>query len=250
MLLSYRLGLEKVFELIIRHSLTRILDSNFHIVLPLRGRYTHAPPTLCELAGIVGECIQHEERQHLIGLDHSRRRRHLEVDTFHLERGAPLGEEIKKRLQGETLNFQTKLALTQLNPVGQHIVVVVNLIGQLVNVCQITLLGRSHLVKDAIDEGRDAIDERYLCTLFKIAALTALYAQELGCQFLFLQIEEVVIRILVAVLAVHVIEEPQRENQQQDGGYHSSNHDVKLYGRLLVLAGTSLELTVLASGLL
>ena len=105
-------------------------------------------------------------------------------------------------------------------------------------------------MKDAIDEGRDAIDERYLSTLLKIAALTTLYAQELGSQLLFLQIEEVVIRILVAVLAVHVIEEPQRENQQQDGGYHSSYHDVKLYGCLLILAGTRLELTVLASGLL
>ena len=55
--------------------------------------------------------------------------------------------------------METELALAQLNPVGEHIIVVVDLISQLADVYGIGLLGRFHLVEDAIDKRRDTIDK-------------------------------------------------------------------------------------------
>ena len=54
----------------------------------------------------------------------------------------------------------------------------------------------------------------------------------------------------MAMAAIHVVEEPQGEQQQHDGDDNGSQHDVKLDGRLLILTGTSLQLTVLTGGLL
>ena len=52
------------------------------------------------------------------------------------------------------------------------------------------------------------------------------------------------------MLTVHVVEQPQREQQQHDGYHHSAHHDVQLYGGLLILTGSRLQLTVLTGGLL
>ena len=158
----HNFGIEEVVELFGGHATTCIFDGNLYVVGILRLRCTdrYSPTLFCELSGIIGQRVEHEEGEHLIGLDNGIGRRHVEGDTLHLERGAPLGDEVEELLQGETLNMQTELALAQLDPVGEHIVVVVNLISQLANVSGIGLLGRFHLVEDAIDERGDAINER------------------------------------------------------------------------------------------
>ena len=52
------------------------------------------------------------------------------------------------------------------------------------------------------------------------------------------------------MLSVHVVEEPEREEQQQNGGNDGCNHQIELYGGLLILAGSCFELTILTCGLL
>ena len=118
------------------------------------------------------------------------------------------------------------------------------------DVVHIALLGGVDFVEDAVDEGGDAVDERDLGPLLEVATLTALHAQQLGSQFLAFLFEEVVIRVLLTVFPVHVAEEPEREEQQQNGCNDGGNHQVELYGRLLILTGTCFELTILTGGLL
>ena len=52
------------------------------------------------------------------------------------------------------------------------------------------------------------------------------------------------------MLPVHVIEQPEREQQQDDGNHNGAQHQVQLLGGLLILVGTRLKLTVLTGSLL
>ena len=52
------------------------------------------------------------------------------------------------------------------------------------------------------------------------------------------------------MLPVHVIEQPEREQQQDDGNHNGTHHEVELDCRLLILTGTRLQLAVLTGSLL
>ena len=140
--------------------------------------------------------------------------------------------------------MQAEVALTQLDPIGEHLVIVVDLVGEFADIFQPFLatlpLQTTGLVDDTIDEGGDAADERYLRPLFKIQSLSILHTQSLHSQFLTPLFKQIVGDILTSVLTVHVIKQPQREQQQYNGDDHCDHHQVQLYGGLIILAGTSL----------
>ena len=62
--------------------------------------------------------------------------------------------------------MKTELALAQLNPIGQHIIIVINLIGEFLNILSIGLLWILDLMEYTVDEWRDTIYKRYFGTLF------------------------------------------------------------------------------------
>ena len=154
--------------------------------------------------------------------------------------------------------MQAEVSLTQLYPVGEHLVVVVDLVSQLADIVHRLLtpysffpfLLLSYFMYDPVDKGRDAVDERDLRPLFEAEPLAVLHPQALYGQLFALLFEEVVGDVLTAFAAIHVVEEPEREEQQDDGDDDGNQHKVQLPGGLLILAGTGLKLTVLTGGLL
>ena len=153
--------------------------------------------------------------------------------------------------------METQVALTQLNPIGQHIVVFVDLVREFTDIVEFLLTPlASHqvlvirLVDDAVDKWRDAIDEGDLGTLLQTESLAILHPEPLYSQLLVPLFEEVVGDVLTPFAAIHVVEEPEQEREQADGDDDGAQHDVQLHRGLLVLTRTGLQLTVLAGGFL
>ena len=243
------LGVEKVSQLVISHALAGVFDSDFHTIVEVAGRDGDTAVLGREFTGVVSQRVEHEEGEHLVSLDDGLRALHFKFDTLHLERRASAPQQVEKRLQREALDMQAEISLTQLYPVGEHLVVVVDLVGQFTDVIPLGAV-MFNSINDAVDEGRDAVDERDLRPLFEAEPLAVLHPQTLYGQLFALLFEEVVGDILTAFAAVHVVEEPEREKQQDDGDDDGNKHEVQLHGGLLILAGTGLELTVLTGGLL
>ena len=255
----HNLVVEEIGQLFFGHTLPRVLYGNLHILLLLSGGDTDVAALLSELSGIVGHRVQHEERQHTVGFQHCVRRFYVQFDTFHLEGSTALSDDVEELLQRETLDLQTQFALAQLNPVGQHLVVVFYLVRQFTDILDagvlrflghIALVHALHLVDDTVDKRGDGIHQRDLRTLLQTAALAVLQPQQSCRKFLALLFQQVVGHIHLLVLLVHVVEEPQEEQQQDDGHHHSRQHEVQLVGGLLILTGTGFQLTVLTGGLL
>ena len=251
-------GIKEMVELVLCHTLAGVFDGDFHTVVKIAGRDGDAAVLGCEFTGVVGQRVEHEEGEHLVGLDDGLRGLYLKIDTLHLERRASAPQQVEERLEREALDMQAEISLTQLYPVGEHLVVVVDLVSQLTDIVHRLLtpysfspsLLLSYFMYDAVDEGRDAVDERDFRPLFEAEPLAVLHPQTLYSQLFALLFEEVVGDVLTAFAAVHVVEEPEREEQQDDGDDDGNQHKVQLPGSLLILAGTGLELTVLTSGLL
>ena len=85
-------------ELFLRHTLSRIFDSNLHTVVKVGGKDADTAITGRKLTGIVGQRVEHEEREHLVGLDHGFCRLYIKGDTFHQERRPPFRQEVEERL--------------------------------------------------------------------------------------------------------------------------------------------------------
>ena len=109
--------------------------------------------------------------------------------------------------------MQAEVALTQLDPVGEHLVIVIDLIGKLADIFEPFLatlpLQTVGFVDDTVDEGRDAADERNLRPLFEVQTLSVLHTQALHSQFLTPLLKQIVGNILTGMFAVHVVEQPQ-----------------------------------------
>ena len=75
----------------------------------------------------------------------------------------PLRQKVEEILQTETLDMQTQVTLTQLNPIGQHFVVFTNLVGELTDIVQFLLIAAifqtTGFMNDSVDEGGDTIDQ-------------------------------------------------------------------------------------------
>ena len=118
-------------------------------------------------SGILSQRVEHEEGQGFVGLDQQVGGRDGELLPLHLESAAPLGNEVEKLAQSETLDMEAQLPLAHLDPVGQDIVVLVDGGGQLLDVVEALLavivrgarlVETAHFVTDAVDEGLYAVD--------------------------------------------------------------------------------------------
>ena len=160
-LVADRLGVEETSQLAVGHPLPCVFDRHFHIVGHLTCLDSDSTALRCIFTGIVSHRVEHEECQHSIGLHDGRGRFYIEGDALHLERRAPPGKELEEVLQREALDMQAELTLTQLNPVGEHIVVFIDLISQFTDIVTSgspDLRRAGSLVADAVDKRRDGVD--------------------------------------------------------------------------------------------
>ena len=101
-------------------------------------------------------------------------------------------------------------------------------------------------MEDAVDEGRDAVDQRNLGALLQMAALRLLHAQVAAAQLVGFLLQHVVQLVVILLAPVLAVEEPQQEHQHQNGCQDGYEHPVELHRRLVVLGGTRFQLAVLA----
>ena len=167
---ALNLVVEEMVELLLGHTRAGILDRYLYIVASHLGLHVYPALLIGKLAGIVGQCVQHKQRQHLVGLHHGIGRLNIQLNTLHQERLLTLGQHIEQRLQLEALYVQTQFALSQLYPVGQHVIILVYLINQLADVrhsfLAVVVAQTVHLVYHAVDERCDVAHQRYLGALF------------------------------------------------------------------------------------
>ena len=202
------LMIKKMSQLFFSHTVTGIFYRYLYILLSLRGIYLHLSTFLGKLPGIVGKGIQHKERQHSISLYHSLSRFHLQIHTLHLEASLASADDIKQLLQRKTLYLQTEFSLTQLDPIGQHIVIGIDLICQFLDIGDIGFTRMTGLIEDTVYKGCNGINQRYLRPLFQIPSFAILHPQLTGCQQFFLLFKEIIRHILMIMFTVHVVEEP------------------------------------------
>ena len=133
-----------------------------------------------ELSGVVGYRIDHEEREGPVCLHLSRCRLHIQRDALHLKTHLSFLHDVEKWLQREGFYPQAERTLAHLNPLRQHLVVLVDLVGEFRDVlvaflpdrlCFVGISQPIDLVYHAVDERGDAIDKRHLGTLLQIATL-------------------------------------------------------------------------------
>ena len=142
------------------------------------GANHHLSAAWRKLAGIVGDGVDHEERQGAVGLHHGIGWLHFQVYASHLETHLSLAHNVEEWLQREALDAEADGALAHLNPIGEHAVVLVDLVGQLRNILvsflsdcfRFTALFQSiHLVNHAVDKRRDAVHQRNLGALLHVS---------------------------------------------------------------------------------
>ena len=175
---------EDAREFLRRQSLACVLDGNLHILV-CRGREdVHGAAFRSEFPRIVSKGVQHEERKHAVGLNGEFCRLYFEVYALQLERHSALLHHIKSLLKRETLNMHAEVALSQLNPLRENVVIVVYLVGQfchiIISLCPhvgwlVGILKPVHLMNHAVDERHDAVHKEYLCAVFKVLLLVVCY---------------------------------------------------------------------------
>ena len=130
MLIRDGLVVKQVRQLSLVHPYSGVGHTDLNVFLGTQSLDTHLAAIGCKLAGIVGKGIDHKQGERLVGLHHHVGVGHLQSNTLERKTHFPFGHNVKKRLQGETLDTQIELSLTDSDPVGQHVVVFVDLIGQ------------------------------------------------------------------------------------------------------------------------
>ena len=100
------LVVEDVCLLCLGESAARVGDGNLHIAVALRCADGDAAVCRGELPGIVGKGVDHEERQHPVGLDDGGAVSDTEVYAFHLESHASLLHDVEHLLHGEALDVE------------------------------------------------------------------------------------------------------------------------------------------------
>ena len=262
-LVGYHFMVEHVVEHLLAHAAPGIADGNLHIVGRLAGRNIHLSVASRELSGVICQGVQHEERQHAVGLDNGCGGLHLKRHSFHGKAGLAASHHVEELLQGEALDVQGQFTLAQLNPLGQQVVLRIDVIGQFADVFYVLRIIRRRLrmyavwivqvfgfMQNTVDERKDAHGERNLGALFQLAALISLHAQS-GLSHLFVLLLQQVIKLVVFLLfPVEMVEEPQEEEQQDDGAKDCPYHEGQLVHGMVQQTGTRLEFAVLAGLLL
>ena len=94
------------------------------------GANLHLSTARCKLAGVIGNGVDHEESQGAVGLHHGIGRLHLQVHAAHLETHLAFGHNVEEWLQREAFDTEVDGSLAHLNPIGEHCIVLINLVGQ------------------------------------------------------------------------------------------------------------------------
>ena len=107
---------EGVSQLFVSHATAGISHGQLDVVGLFGSRDGDAAALIGELAGIVGQRVEHEERQHAVGLDNGIGRFDAERHSFHIECRAAAAHDVEQRLQRKTLDVEVQFATAQLNP--------------------------------------------------------------------------------------------------------------------------------------
>ena len=180
--------------LFFRQTDTCIGDAHFHIFIRCFRSDSHAPAFGGELSGVVGHCVDHEERERLVGFHDVVGVFHLQIYALQLESHASTLHHVEEFLQRKTLHAQVDVALSHLNPACQHIVVVVDAVGQFGDVREalvahffrvLALQQPFYFVGNSVDKGHNAIGQRHLGPLLKVAFLVLQHLLTYECRLLF-----------------------------------------------------------------
>ena len=240
-------------QLLFAHALTRICYRYLDIIGCLLSRNSYAASLRREFTGIIGQGVQHKERQHTICLYLGICGLHIQGDTFHGKGLATMRHQVEERLQGETLNLEIQFTLTELYPLSKNIIVIVDLVCKFTDIGETLLLAGSieivqttDFVNDSIDKWRNTIDEGNLSTLLQMTTLV-IFQTQLANRHIILSLFKFVFELAIAslFLLIQMVKEQQQEYQENDGYHHCRQHNIQLAGTAFILRCTSLQLTVL-----
>ena len=176
-----RIGsIEDMGELLLVHSLTCVGDAHLHTILQHLSTHHHLATFWRKLSSVVGDGINHEECERTVGLHLGGGRLYIQLDALHQKSHLTLLHDVEEGLKREADDAKAQCSLSHLNPLGQYLIVLIDLVGQfgdilvafLFHLVRVLALYESiHLVYHSVDEWRNTIDERYLGTLLQVASL-------------------------------------------------------------------------------
>ena len=137
---ALHLVFEDVGQLLVGHADAGVVDAHLHIAVALGGADGHLSALGCELPGVVGQGVDHEEGQYAVGLHDGGGGLHVEGQRLQHEAAAAAGYDVEDRLQREALHAQAQLSLSQLYPLCQQGVVLLYLLRQLADIVQAFLV--------------------------------------------------------------------------------------------------------------
>ena len=92
------LAVEDMCQLILCHSYARVSDGKLYVFVAFSGTDADAAALMCEFASVVGQCVQHEQREHLVGFHLGHCGFYLQVDAFHSKAAASHCHDVEERL--------------------------------------------------------------------------------------------------------------------------------------------------------
>ena len=98
------------------------------------GRDGDPPTSGRELAGIIGQSVEHEEREGAVCLDDEVGGLHVKGQLLLVKGIMILGDGVEERLQRERGKLQSELPLLHLNPVCQQVIIGRDAVGEFVDV--------------------------------------------------------------------------------------------------------------------
>ena len=143
---------EERSELCLVHSLAAVFHRHLYIILGLVGIDVNASAVRRKAACVLGNGVEHEERQHLVCFDDAVGWRNVEPDAVEFVFDVATAERVEQDLKFEALYAQHYLALLQFHPIGKPLVGLLDRRRQLTDVLvtEVALLvgllvGRKHL---------------------------------------------------------------------------------------------------------
>ena len=233
-----------------------------------------------ELAGIVGQGVEHEQRECLVGLHHRRGGHDMQGYALQAEGGLRPGDDVEHILHREALYMQVELSPLELDPLGEHLVVVVDMPCEFNHIAKALcvefpvvwcLSDASHLVDHAVDIRNDVAHEEELGLVVDVLPLVAfglqagkrqLFVDVFGFLPLLFHFQQVVFLPSLERLqqpvdvfgpvctSCHAAEDDQQEDGDDDEGQDGDDEGVELHGEPLQLFGPRLQGAVLSGHLL
>ena len=102
---------EQMLRLLFRHTLPIIFNGNLNRLLHRPSRNNDMSAWRRVLSGVIGQRVEHEQREGLVGLNDSIGRLHHQINSFQPEPHVSFGNNIKQFLQGKAFDLDAQLAL-------------------------------------------------------------------------------------------------------------------------------------------